>query len=437
MVLKKRRKLYYRNNNHSSKNTRAIFCSGVFFVLHFFIGTSCLRALNQSPGDSVWYSFSVDESLTDEQCGVALAQYAAALPVEDRATWGSELLKNGVDGHALLKALQWSNLSAHDLRARLYYFKDMDARSLSLLSSFVSKHRFAWQQIQKVQRETNTILCLALPTPNHFDIQVSGATDLRKVEAHQIKFLGGDMVNAKGKLIRKGSEARRQTVIVEGDQATLTIFWKSKSAMLLQWPDRLKIAPMVLLFDIAEKNIVEGNRTFLTWVVIGADQVLLNEGIGQKQSKGQVFIAPETSRTYSIKAKNIFGECSASTDVHVERVYLGGAELLLSFKGAIGNKSGEWQVRLLDSEGNSVAMKSGVYSSSETVTQLIFPMEVERGVLQKSLRSGKLEITVNFTSGNVEVLPSLKLSYSNLAEEHINGFTWQSCPANNPITFDF
>ncbi|OYT27829.1 hypothetical protein B6U98_06025 [Thermoplasmatales archaeon ex4572_165] len=57
-------------------------------------------------------------------------------------------------------------------------------------------------------------------------------------------------------------------------------------------------------FKVEPAIIESGNSTILSWVVINAQTIFIDNGIGNVSSIGEISIKPSETTTYTIKAKN-------------------------------------------------------------------------------------------------------------------------------------
>jgi hypothetical protein len=75
--------------------------------------------------------------------------------------------------------------------------------------------------------------------------------------------------------------------------------------------------PSIQAFSAAPVEIVEGDKTTLTWRVDGADMVSIDNGVGNVNASGSADVMPVRNTTYTLTAKNRFGESMASASVVV------------------------------------------------------------------------------------------------------------------------
>jgi hypothetical protein len=71
-------------------------------------------------------------------------------------------------------------------------------------------------------------------------------------------------------------------------------------------------------FVASPGEILAGSATTLTWEVVGADSVEIDNGIGNVPAKGSKQIKPEWTTTYSISAKAGTSSANASLRVLVQ-----------------------------------------------------------------------------------------------------------------------
>jgi uncharacterized coiled-coil DUF342 family protein len=75
--------------------------------------------------------------------------------------------------------------------------------------------------------------------------------------------------------------------------------------------------PMIHSFDTSRSQIKAGQSSTLTWWVSNADEVRIEPGIGTVSSLGSKTVAPSTTTTYTIIAKNKAGESRETSRIEV------------------------------------------------------------------------------------------------------------------------
>lgn len=67
------------------------------------------------------------------------------------------------------------------------------------------------------------------------------------------------------------------------------------------------IPPKIVYFKTDRENIISGVEVTLSWKVEGADEILINEGIGIVKESDSITVKPNSERNYKISATNKFG----------------------------------------------------------------------------------------------------------------------------------
>ena len=73
-------------------------------------------------------------------------------------------------------------------------------------------------------------------------------------------------------------------------------------------------------FKVEPAIIESGNSTILSWVVINAQTIFIDNGIGNVSSIGEISIKPSETTTYTIKAKNNSETMTATTKIVVNEI---------------------------------------------------------------------------------------------------------------------
>jgi hypothetical protein len=67
------------------------------------------------------------------------------------------------------------------------------------------------------------------------------------------------------------------------------------------------IPPKIIYFKSDRENIISGVEVTFSWKVEGADEIIINEGIGIVKESDSITVKPNSERTYKITATNKFG----------------------------------------------------------------------------------------------------------------------------------
>ena len=76
--------------------------------------------------------------------------------------------------------------------------------------------------------------------------------------------------------------------------------------------------PRVVSFTTARENILAGERTKISWEIVGADDVEISSINNNLKSKGRKTVSPLETTTYKLTASNEAGEVTAEVTVNVE-----------------------------------------------------------------------------------------------------------------------
>lgn len=73
------------------------------------------------------------------------------------------------------------------------------------------------------------------------------------------------------------------------------------------WLNNLIAKPKIVYFKTDRENIISGVEVTLSWKVEGADEIVINEGIGIVKESDSITVKPNSERNYKITATNKFG----------------------------------------------------------------------------------------------------------------------------------
>lgn len=89
---------------------------------------------------------------------------------------------------------------------------------------------------------------------------------------------------------------------------SIGIFDRTSRPSILEWINSLTPLPEINKFSISRSYVIEGMDITLEWSVIGAHHVEIIPEIGQVEKEGARTIIAKSTDTYTIKARNEFGE---------------------------------------------------------------------------------------------------------------------------------
>lgn len=73
------------------------------------------------------------------------------------------------------------------------------------------------------------------------------------------------------------------------------------------WLNNLTSKPKIVYFKTDRETIISGVEVSLSWKVEGADEIMINEGIGIVKESDSISVKPNSERDYKISATNKFG----------------------------------------------------------------------------------------------------------------------------------
>jgi len=108
----------------------------------------------------------------------------------------------------------------------------------------------------------------------------------------------------------------KTTVYVLTASSECCVVNRSVTVQVSQYPVPAYL-PVVVLFNISPDSIFKGNSATLEWVVLNADSVVIDQGIGPVSPSGSIVVSPASSTTYTLTAINIYGYRQVSISIVV------------------------------------------------------------------------------------------------------------------------
>jgi hypothetical protein len=202
--------------------------------------------------------------------------------------------------------------------------------------------------------------------------------------------------------------------------------------------------PFIRQFFSSEKNIIEGERIALTWEVLGAKDVFVNEGIGVKDRIWQLYMSPIDSIVFELSATNAAGTVSQRVEVNVQRILLSKAKITY-FNPNDGDAKAKGTlatVRLHDMGGKEVACLSegeNVEFSGKTPYNGPFELQWQGILYKRDLKKGYFTVEIEGDAPDTWVFsPILILEFTDGTTEKLFGYGNRSISVGGePTRFEF
>jgi hypothetical protein len=202
--------------------------------------------------------------------------------------------------------------------------------------------------------------------------------------------------------------------------------------------------PFIRQFFSSEKNTIEGERIALTWEVLGAKDVFVNEGIGLKDRIWQLYMSPIDSTIFELSASNEAGTVTQRVEVNVQRILLAKAKITY-FNPESGDPKAKGTlatVRLHDIDEKEVACFVGGDSleySSKTPYNGPFELLWPGIIYKRDLKKGFFTVEIESSLPDTWVFsPILILEFTDGTSEKLFGYGNRSISVGGePTRFEF
>lgn len=340
----------------------------------------------------------------------AFSRWMASLPEDelDAAT-----ARFGLEFSSMKTALQWEAFSNEDCVKQWWFFDDQDARTKDALRKYFVQNIGKWQERSEEQKhivlmmfthDAAVVKCRLDHGCTGFEAEGLTPADASfKVKKGKVKFPAPAVLNFK----IPNAEGEHRVRCVNGEWFEINI--------------TQGFAPIIKSFYSAELEIVEGNRTAITWVVLGVDSVMLDNGMGLKPGRWQVFVSPESSTQYTLSAANAYGGASQSLQVNVTPVVFAGMSVRFMGNGKIPSKQKQAivQVKLFDQSGKErMVWEGGEGQAFGTDCTNCGPFIAKPAsmIRFRELNAGRVELRLLNATETYAFLPEVILHFSNFGE---------------------
>jgi hypothetical protein len=186
--------------------------------------------------------------------------------------------------------------------------------------------------------------------------------------------------------------------------------------------------PYIKKFFSSNTETEEGEHIALTWEVLGASKVSLDNSIGEKAAKWQMNISPLSSTVYTLTAENEYGSSTSEVSIKVERSVLRSAKItyFCPEKGDPKLKGTSVNISLYDVNGNQVATFTNAADlefSGKVAYNGPFELKWNDVVYKRDLKKGKFIVKIEGTNQDKWTFsPILILDYSDGSKNQLYGY---------------
>lgn len=202
--------------------------------------------------------------------------------------------------------------------------------------------------------------------------------------------------------------------------------------------------PYIKKFISSNTETEEGEHIALTWEVLGAKSVNLDNSIGEKAPKWQMNISPLSSTTYILTAENEYGSTTKELAIKVERSVLRSAKVtyFCPEKGDSKMKGTSITITLWDINGNKVASLTNaedIEFSGKVPYNGPFLLKWEDVVFKRDLKKGKFTVEITgLKEDKWTFSPILILDFSDGTKNQLYGYGNKEVEVGGEVvTFEF
>jgi len=187
-------------------------------------------------------------------------------------------------------------------------------------------------------------------------------------------------------------------------------------------------APYIKKFFSSDTETEEGEHIALTWEVLGAKKVSLDNNIGEKAAVWQMNISPLSSTVYILTAENESGKSTSELSIKVERSVLRSAKItyFCPEKGDTKLKGTSVTVTLVDVNGNTVATLTNAGDlefNGKVAYNGPFNLKWDNVVYKRDLKKGKFTVKIDgLLADKWTFSPILILDYSDGTKNQLYGY---------------
>lgn len=408
-------------------------------------------------------TFNYSDSLTVEQRASAFAQWWNHIPTSTQEEARETLMKWNIQPALMLSVLGFENNADgwELMRKNIYYFEEQGVKFKEAFYRLVNdaSQKVAARKLELEKGSTGhgdfDAQCFIFyqPKENQFVVTYRNYSDSKgKIVSEDAR---GFLRSQEEVLWRKNGKKKKcimgpgQTVVqqfeVSADEAVKLVLKRGKKRYIAHLFNKRKETPLIRDFFVSDEKVIENQRIYLTWEVLGAKGVSVSNGIGMHQPKWQVATALEESTGYTLSATNDHGTVSDSLFVQVERVALKEAKLTFFTpeKGDQKELNSKVKVVLKSYEDGNLAFFEGLEHLTIDGIKLPyvgpFLMDFQAPVFRRSFIRGEFTVELEGPTPDTWTFsPILILTYSDGSKKELYGYGNQQVSVGEaPLVFKF
>jgi hypothetical protein len=195
----------------------------------------------------------------------------------------------------------------------------------------------------------------------------------------------------------------------------------------------LGVLPLVNFFDINPPVINPGSSTTMQWSVSNADNIFINNGIGDVPSSGTMTITPSATTIYTLTATSLYGSATSSATVMVNQA--AGVPAILHFSAtpnaitAGGSSTLQWDI----TGATSVSIDQGIGAVPSSGTKSVSPAATTKYTLTATNNTGSViaSTTVMVTAVGKPIIATFTSNPSVITTGHSSILQWNVTGATN------
>lgn len=398
--------------------------------------------------------FDIREEISDSSRAVSFALWFND-QIQNSGEGNDLLNQTGFNINALAKALAVNPMTAEAVSREFDFYTEQELPFRDKLEKFVRAELPSIRKnFEKILIE-NPLAVVIMRTDKKQEFQIGiKNSGLEKMKLKNIAFSNKNVDASAPFVLNKPSGKSKKTNL-----KPLLIFQSYNRTDMMDVPIEIKIGnitasyslkkittpkPYIRKFFSSAKSTIEGEKITLTWEVLGAKNVILNNEIGVKNPKWQLMYSPISTTEFVISATNESGTSAESIVVEIERIVLVSANITyFSANNADPKEKGTAvALRVYDMDSREVASHTGLSDlkiSSEIPYIGPFELTLNGTIYKRDLKKGNFKVDITSDQKDDWTFsPILILNYSDGSQNKLYGYGNKSISAGGQaVQFDF
>lgn len=366
------------------------------------------------------------------------------------ANWYKDVVRNpalgvaycesfGITASELANAVSARSDDAESIAREFDFYNEQEPGFQNKLIKFLQAKRSVTENLfaEKTKSGTTYLVILAAERHDQFDLGLIN-TGAEKNRLKKIEFSGNNAEPVSGGVFMKNAKRTNRknignTLLTQrfkrNNTGGVSIYIQTTHQKLtIELPQIAAARPYIRKFFPSTYEVLEGERIAITWEVLGAKNVFVNNEVGSKPNKWQIMFSPITDTEFTLVATNESGSEESTFLIHSIRSVLMNATITYFSAERADPKELNTKVRLELYDENMKVVANHTGLDDMKISAAIpysgpFDLDISGTVYKRDLKKGRFVVTISGDKTDEWMFsPILILNFSDGTDKKLYGY---------------